>query len=65
MEIVMEANTGSKTAWAELEHFVLQRAKQRQSGEEPPEFADFEDIVRDEGEYRENSCDDSSAGNKL
>lgn len=42
MEIVMEESTGSKTAWTELEHFVLQRAKQWQNGEETPEFADFE-----------------------
>ena len=42
MEIVMEKSTGTKSAWAELEQFVLQRAEQWQSGEETPEFASYE-----------------------
>jgi hypothetical protein len=42
MEIVMEKSTGTKSAWAELEHFVLRREKQWQSGEETPEFASYE-----------------------
>ena len=42
MEIVMEKSTGTKSAWAELEHFVLKREKQWQSGEETPEFASYE-----------------------
>jgi hypothetical protein len=42
MEIVMEKSTGTKSAWAELEQFVLQRAEQWQSGEERPEFASYE-----------------------
>ena len=31
MEIVMEKSTGTKSAWAELEHFVLKREKQWQN----------------------------------
>ena len=42
MEIVMQESTGTKSAWAELEHIVLQREKQWQSGEEIPEFASYE-----------------------
>jgi hypothetical protein len=42
MEIVMEKNTGTKSAWAELEDFVLNREKQWQRGEETPEFASYE-----------------------
>ncbi len=42
MEIVMQESTGTKSAWAELEHFVLRREKQWQSGEETPEFASYE-----------------------
>lgn len=42
MDIVMEKSTGTKSAWAELEQFVLQREKQWQSGEERPEFASYE-----------------------
>jgi hypothetical protein len=42
MEIVMQKNTGTKSAWAELEQFVLKREKQWQSGEETPEFASYE-----------------------
>lgn len=42
MEIVMEKSTGTKSAWAELEQFVLRREKQWQRGEETPEFARYE-----------------------
>ena len=42
MEIVMQKSTGTKSAWAELEHFVLKREKQWQSGEETLEFASYE-----------------------
>ncbi len=42
MEIVMEKRTGPKSAWAELEQFVLRREKQWQRGEETPEFASYE-----------------------
>jgi hypothetical protein len=42
MEIVMEKSTGTKSAWADLEQFVLQREQQWQSGEERPEFASYE-----------------------
>lgn len=42
MEIVMEKSTGTKSAWAELEQFVLKRAEQWQRGEERPEFASYE-----------------------
>jgi hypothetical protein len=42
MEIVMEKSTGTKSAWAELEHFVLKREKQWQNGEETSEFASYE-----------------------
>ena len=42
MEIVMEKSTGTKSAWAELEQFVLKREKQWQQGEETPEFASYE-----------------------
>jgi hypothetical protein len=42
MEIVMQKGTGTKSAWTELEHFVLRRAEQWQSGEERPEFARYE-----------------------
>jgi hypothetical protein len=38
----MQKSTGTKSAWAELEQFVLQREKQWQSGEETPEFASYE-----------------------
>ncbi len=42
MEIVMEKSTSTKSAWAELEDFVLKREKQWQGGEERPEFASYE-----------------------
>lgn len=42
MEIVMQKSTGTKSAWADLEQFVLRREKQWQSGEETPEFASYE-----------------------
>jgi hypothetical protein len=42
MEIVIEKSTGTKSAWSELEHFVLKREKQWQSDEEMPEFAGYE-----------------------
>ena len=42
MERVMEKSTGPKSAWAELEQFVLKREKQWQKGEEIPEFASYE-----------------------
>ncbi len=42
MEIVMQKNTGIKSAWVELEQFVLRREEQWQSGAEPPEFASYE-----------------------
>ena len=42
MEKVMEKSTGPKSAWAELEQFVLQQAEQWQRGEEMPEFASYE-----------------------
>ena len=42
MEIIMEKSTGTKSAWAELEHFVLRREKQWQRGEERPEFTRYE-----------------------
>lgn len=42
MEIVMEKRTGTKSAWADLEQFVLKREKQWQSGEATPEFASYE-----------------------
>ena len=42
MEIVKEKSTGTKSAWVKLEHFVLKREKQWQSGEETPEFASYE-----------------------
>ena len=42
MEIVMQKRTGTKSAWAELEQFVLRREKEWQSGEEIPEFASYE-----------------------
>ncbi|MCP4935316.1 MAG: hypothetical protein GY927_14230, partial [bacterium] len=38
----MQKNTGIKSAWVELEQFVLRRAEQWQSGAEPPEFASYE-----------------------
>jgi len=42
MEIVMQTSAGTKSAWAELEHFVLRREKGWQNGEETPEFASYE-----------------------
>jgi hypothetical protein len=42
MEIIMEESTGTKSAWAELEQFVLRREKQWQKGEETPDFASYE-----------------------
>ncbi len=42
MEIVMQKNTGPKSAVEELERFVRQREKQWQSREETPEFASYE-----------------------
>ena len=42
MEIVMQANTGTKSAWEELETFVRQRERQWKSGAETPEFASYE-----------------------
>jgi hypothetical protein len=42
MEIVLQTSTGTKSAWTELEHFVLRREEQWQSGEETPEFASYE-----------------------
>lgn len=42
MEIVMPKNTSTKSAWAELEYFVLKREKQWQNGGETPEFASYE-----------------------
>jgi len=42
MEIVMQTSTGTKSAWTELEHFVLKREKEWQNGEETPEFARYE-----------------------
>lgn len=42
MEIVMQKNTGPKSALEELERFVRQREKQWQSREETPEFASYE-----------------------
>ena len=42
MEIVMQAKTGTKSAWAELENFVRQREKGWQRGGEAPEFASYE-----------------------
>ena len=42
MEIVIQTSTDTKSAWTELEHFVLRREKQWQSGEETPEFARYE-----------------------
>jgi hypothetical protein len=38
----MQTSPGTKSAWAELEHFVLRREQQWQSGEERPEFARYE-----------------------
>jgi hypothetical protein len=42
MEIVIQENTGTKSALAELERFVLRREKRWQSGQEAPEFASYE-----------------------
>lgn len=42
MEIVMQANTGTKSAWEELEKFVQQRERQWKSGAETLEFARYE-----------------------
>jgi hypothetical protein len=42
MEIVKQKSTGTKSAWTELEQFVLRREKQWQSDEETPEFASYE-----------------------
>jgi hypothetical protein len=42
MEIVIQENTGTKSAWSELEQFVLKREKQWQTGQEAPEFASYE-----------------------
>ena len=42
MEIVMQKRTGTKSAWAELDQFVMNREKQWQGGEERPEFASYE-----------------------
>jgi hypothetical protein len=42
MEIVMQKNTGPKSAWIELEQFVLQRKGQWQAGKETPEFGSYE-----------------------
>jgi hypothetical protein len=42
MEIVMEESTGPKSAWAELEQFVLNREEQWQRGAERPDFASYE-----------------------
>ena len=36
------ASTGTKSAWAELEQFVLRREKQWQRGEKRSEFASYE-----------------------
>ena len=42
MEIVIQENTGTKSAMAELERFVLSREKQWQTSKEVPEFARYE-----------------------
>jgi hypothetical protein len=42
MGIVIQENTGTKSAWVELERFVLRREKQWQTGQEVPEFASYE-----------------------
>jgi hypothetical protein len=42
MEIVMQESTGTKSAWEELERFVLRRERQWQTGEETPVFASYE-----------------------
>jgi hypothetical protein len=38
----MQEDTGTKSAWAELEQFVLKREKQWQSGQEAPAFSRYE-----------------------
>ncbi len=47
MEIVIKKSTGTKSAWAELEQFVLKREKQWQRGEEMPEFASYEHALHE------------------
>ena len=47
MEILMEKSTGTKSAWAELEQFVLKREEQWQRGAETPEFASYEHEVHE------------------
>lgn len=42
MEIVKQKNTGIKSAWANLEQFILRQEEQWQGGEETPEFASYE-----------------------
>jgi len=42
MEIVIQEKTGTKSAMAELERFVLRREKQWQTSKEVPEFARYE-----------------------
>ena len=48
MEIVIQENTGTKSAWEELENFVLQRERQWQSGEETPGFASYEQELHEQ-----------------
>lgn len=47
MEIVIKKSIGTKSAWAELEQFVLKREKQWQRGEEMPEFASYEHALHE------------------
>jgi hypothetical protein len=46
MGIVIQEDTGTKSAWSELEHFVLKREQQWQTGQEAPEFARYEKELR-------------------
>jgi hypothetical protein len=42
MGIVIQEDIDTKTAWSELEHFVLKREEQWQTGQAVPEFARYE-----------------------
>lgn len=48
MEIVMQDETGTKSAWKELERFVIEREQQWQRGEATSEFGKYEQELHEQ-----------------